>query len=55
MSKTLLASRLGIKKETLSRLLREFAAEGLIRVAGRDIAIHDLPRLKALAAAASLQ
>jgi CRP/FNR family transcriptional regulator len=50
ISKTLLASRLGIKKETLSRLLREFAGEGLIEVAGRDIAIHDLARVRALAA-----
>src|SRR5262249_17968854 len=38
VSKTLLAARLGIKKETLSRLLREFAGEGLIEVCGRAIA-----------------
>ena len=41
VSKTLLAARLGIKKETLSRLLRQFAREGLIAVRGRDIAILD--------------
>lgn len=46
VSKTLLAARLGIKKETLSRLLRQFACDGLIEVAGRDITILDALRLK---------
>ena len=32
ISKTLLAARLGMKKETLSRLLRQFAARGVIVV-----------------------
>jgi len=50
MSKTLLAARLGIKKETLSRLLREFADHGMIAVSGRDIAIRDREGLKQLAA-----
>jgi CRP-like cAMP-binding protein len=50
MSKTLLAARLGIKKETLSRLLRELARDGMIDVAGRDIAIRDSAGLKQLAA-----
>ena len=50
MSKTLLAARLGFKKETLSRLLREFADHGMIAVCGRDIAICDREGLKQLAA-----
>jgi CRP/FNR family transcriptional regulator, dissimilatory nitrate respiration regulator len=50
VSKTLLAARLGIKKETLSRLLREFARADLITVAGRDIGIRDAARLRQLAA-----
>ena len=52
VSKTLLASRLGIKKETLSRLLREFASGGLIEVSGRTIAIRDADALKQIAASA---
>jgi CRP-like cAMP-binding protein len=50
MSKTLLAARLGIKKETLSRLLREFACGGLIDVAGREITIRDRTALQRLGA-----
>jgi CRP-like cAMP-binding protein len=50
VSKTLLAARLGIKKETLSRLLREFASDGLIEVSGRTIAIRDAGALRDLAA-----
>jgi len=41
VSKTLVAARLGMKKETLSRLLRRLAAEGLIEVSRREIAILD--------------
>ena len=41
VSKTLIAARLGIKKETLSRLLRRLSAEGLIEVSRREIAIPD--------------
>ncbi len=52
VSKTLLASRLGIKKETLSRLLREFASDGLIEVSGRTIAIRDVDALRQIAASA---
>jgi CRP-like cAMP-binding protein len=48
VSKTLLAARLGIKKETLSRLLREFARDGLIDVSGRNIAIRDAAGLRHL-------
>jgi len=51
VSKTLLAARLGIKKETLSRLLREFAVDGLIEVSGRTIAIRDAGGLRQVAAA----
>jgi len=50
VSKTLLASRLGIKKETLSRLLRELAGGGLIDVAGREITIRDRLGLQRLGA-----
>lgn len=44
-SKTVIASLLGMKKETLSRLLRELAARRLIRVSGREIGILDRSRL----------
>ena len=47
VSKTTLASRIGVKKETLSRLLRQFATEGLIEVARREVAILDPVRLAA--------
>ena len=50
VSKTLLASRLGMKKETLSRLLRELAGGGLIDVAGREITIRDRLALQRLGA-----
>lgn len=45
VTKTLVAARLGVKKETLSRLLRQLAAEGVIAVTRRDIAILDRTRL----------
>lgn len=48
VSKTLIASRLGVKKETLSRLLRQLSAEGVIQVGRREIAILDRQRLAAL-------
>lgn len=48
-TKTLVASRLGIKKETLSRLLHDLTAKRLIEVSRRDIAILDRGRLSALA------
>jgi CRP-like cAMP-binding protein len=51
-SKTLIASRLGMKKETLSRLLRAFSQSGLIEVAQREISILDRARLAELAAPA---
>lgn len=52
-SKTVVASRLGMTKETLSRLLRAFIDEGLIVVARRDIELLDRARLRAVALPAS--
>ena len=51
VSKTMVAGQLGVKKETLSRLLRQFAARGLIEVSRREIAILDRDGLAATAAA----
>ena len=48
-TKTVIAARLGIKKETLSRLLRGLAQNGLIAVDQREVEILDRPRLAALA------
>jgi CRP-like cAMP-binding protein len=44
-SKTVIASLLGMKKETLSRLLHELSARRLISVSGREIGILDRARL----------
>jgi len=49
LSKTVIAARLGMKKETLSRLLHQFAADGIIDVRRREIAILDRRRLGAAA------
>lgn len=48
-SKTVIAARLGMKKETLSRLLRAFAERGVIDMTRRDIRILDRARLAELA------
>jgi CRP/FNR family transcriptional regulator len=48
VSKTLVAARLDMKKETLSRLLHELAERGTISVSRRVITIHDRPRLAAV-------
>ena len=48
-TKTVIASRLDMKKETLSRLLRSLSEQGLIQVAQREITILDPERLAALA------
>lgn len=48
-TKTVIASLLNMKKETLSRLLRLLADQGLIRVGQREITILDAARLAALA------
>jgi CRP-like cAMP-binding protein len=47
--KAVIASRLGMTKETLSRLLRSFMDQGLIEVAKREIRILDRARLSAAA------
>lgn len=47
--KAVIASRLGMTKETLSRLLRAFMDQGLIAVAKREIRILDRARLSAAA------
>jgi CRP-like cAMP-binding protein len=52
-SKTLIAARLGMKKETLSRLLRRFAASGIIGVSRSEISILDRERLAAATRAAA--
>ncbi|MBV8030979.1 MAG: Crp/Fnr family transcriptional regulator [Betaproteobacteria bacterium] len=44
-TKTVIASRLDMKKETFSRLLRALAEQGLISVAQRNITILDRERL----------
>lgn len=44
--KQVLASRLNIAPETLSRVLRDLSDEGLISVAGRRITLHDKARLE---------
>jgi CRP-like cAMP-binding protein len=48
-TKTLVASRLGMKKETLSRLLHDFASRHVIEVSRRDIAILDPATLAEIA------
>ena len=48
-AKAVIASRLGMTKETLSRLLRAFMDEGLIAVANREITLLDRARLDAAA------
>ncbi len=47
-SKTLVASRLSLTPETLSRLLHDFSSDGLMVVKGRRIKILDYERLGAL-------
>lgn len=48
-NKTVIASRLGITKETLSRLLHELTAQGLVEVLRREIVLRDPRRLAQLA------
>lgn len=45
VSKTVVAALLGMKKETLSRLLHQFTADGIIGVARREISILDTKKL----------
>lgn len=49
VTKSALAARLGITKETMSRLLRELKDQGLIAMAGGAITILDRPRLAGIA------
>jgi CRP/FNR family transcriptional regulator len=49
VSKTVVAALLGMKKETLSRLLRQFTDDGVIGMTRREIAILDPERLSAFA------
>lgn len=44
-NKGLIASRLSLTRETLSRLFRDFSDSGLIAISGRNITILDLERL----------
>jgi CRP/FNR family transcriptional regulator, dissimilatory nitrate respiration regulator len=50
-SKTVIASRLSLTPETLSRLLHDFSAEGLLTVSGRRIHILDPDKLSAVLSA----
>ncbi len=49
VSKTLVAARLGVKKETLSRLLHQLSTDGVIEVARREVKILDAGRLSSVA------
>lgn len=49
VSKTVVAALLGMKKETLSRLLRQFTSDGMIGMTRREIAILDPARLRTTA------
>lgn len=49
VTKSALASRLGITKETMSRLLRELKLQGMIEMSGGNITILDRARLAGLA------
>jgi CRP-like cAMP-binding protein len=49
VTKTLVASQLGVTKETFSRQLREFVDRGLIVVEKREILLQDRLRLEAIA------
>jgi CRP-like cAMP-binding protein len=48
-NKTVIASRLGVTKETFSRLLHELSTQGLIEVCQREIVLRDPKRLTELA------
>jgi CRP-like cAMP-binding protein len=44
--KQVIASRLSITPETLSRILRAMANEGIITIHGRTLGVHDIWRLR---------
>jgi CRP-like cAMP-binding protein len=50
VSKTAVAARLGVTKETMSRLLRDLASRGVIAVERREITIVDRAQLAHIAA-----
>lgn len=52
MAKQLLASRLNLKPETLSRIFHDLVCDGLIHVEGKRIVIRDVDRLRALSSSA---
>ncbi len=45
-SKQVIASRLNLTPETLSRIFHELSSAGLITVQGKHITLHDVPRLR---------
>lgn len=45
-SKQVIASRLNLTPETLSRVFNELAQEGLITVHGKRVTVHDMTRLR---------
>ncbi|MRR49618.1 MAG: Crp/Fnr family transcriptional regulator [Rhodocyclaceae bacterium] len=47
VSKQVVASRLNLTPETLSRIFHDLSATGLIAVQGKQITIHDIEKLKA--------
>lgn len=49
-NKSLIASRLCVTPETLSRLFRDFSADGMIKVSGRRITVLDWSKVTALLA-----
>lgn len=46
-TKNVIASRLNLTPETLSRVFAQLSHEGLITVDGRDVTVHDVARLRA--------
>jgi CRP-like cAMP-binding protein len=49
-NKGIIASRLSLTPETLSRVFRDFTADGMIKVNGRRITVLDWPKVSALLA-----
>ena len=49
MARTDMANYLRLAPETISRVLRRFQDEGLLQVERRELEVHDLPKLIALA------
>lgn len=45
-SKHVIASRLNLTPETLSRIFSQLSHDGMITVSGRDVTIHDVERLR---------